>query len=123
MDPEVPTEARPPSLVRPYALTGGRTAAVVDVPIEATLDVLPSARQRSWPAAELSGRIVALCAEPQSVAEVSARLDLPLGVVRVLVADLVSAGHLLPRTTISAHTSPDERRALIERTLSGLRAL
>lgn len=123
MGPEDSTPARPASLVRPYAFTGGRTAAVVDVPIEATLDLLPPARQRTWPAGDVSGRIVALCAEPQSVAEVSARLDLPLGVVRVLVADLVSAGHLRPRTTISAHTSPDERRALIERTLSGLRAL
>ena len=42
---------------------------------------------------------------------------------RVLLGDLITAGHLKTRATISENTTTDERRELIERTLSGLRAL
>ena len=121
------TDERPettgPRQVRPYALTSGRTESVVDLPIEATLEVLPSARTATWPEGDLSGRILELCATSPSVAEVSAKLNLPLGVARVLLGDLVTAGHLKTRATISDNTTTDERRELIERTLSGLRAL
>ena len=112
-----------PRLVRPYALTHGRTEAKVDLPIEATLEVLPSAKSATWPEGDLSGRIVELCATNPSVAEVSAKLHIPLGVARVLLGDLITAGHMKTRATISENTTTDERRALIERTLSGLRAL
>jgi hypothetical protein len=116
-------ESPGPRLVRPYALTSGRTESVVDLPIEATLEVLPSARTATWPEGDLSGRIVELCRASQSVAEVSAKLHIPLGVARVLLGDLITAGHLKTRATISENTTTDERRELIERTLSGLRAL
>ena len=112
-----------PRLVRPYALTSGRTESVVDLPIEATFEVQPSGRSTTWPEGDLSGRIIELCAATESVAEVSAKLHIPLGVARVLLGDLVTAGHLKTRTTISENTTSDERRELIERTLSGLRAL
>jgi hypothetical protein len=96
---------------------------VVDLPIEATFEVLPSARSATWPEGDPSGRIIELCAAFPSVAEISAKVHVPLGVARVLLGDLVSAGHLKTRATISGNTTADERRALIERTLSGLRAL
>ena len=53
----------------------------------------------------------------------SAKLSVPLGVTRVLLGDLISAGHLKTQATISESSTTDERRDLIERTLSGLRAL
>ena len=123
MAPDVREESVGPRLVRPYALTSGRTESVVDLPIEATLEVLPSGREATWPEGDLKGRIIELCADTESVAEVSAKLHVPLGVARVLLGDLVTAGHLKTRTTISENTTSDERRELIERTLSGLRAL
>jgi hypothetical protein len=123
MSPDAREETGGPRLVRPYALTSGRTESVVDLPIEATLEVLPSGREKTWPEGDLSGRIIELCGSSQSVAEVSAKLAIPLGVARVLIGDLVSAGHLRTRATISVNTTNDERRELIERTLSGLRAL
>ena len=123
MAPDERLESTGPRLVRPYALTSGRTESVVDLPIEATLEVLPSAHTATWPEGDLSGRIIELCAASQSVAEVSAKLHIPLGVARVLLGDLISAGHLKTRATISENTTTDERRELIERTLSGLRAL
>jgi len=57
------------------------------------------------------------------VAEIAARLSLPVGVARVLIGDLVAAGHLRVRTTLSEQSTADERRELIGRTLRGLRAL
>jgi hypothetical protein len=123
MTTEQREEPAAPRLVRPYALTSGRTEAAVDLPIEATLEVQPSARSATWPEGDLSGQIIELCAASTSVAEVSAKLNIPLGVARVLLGDLISAGHLKTRTTISENTTTDERRELIERTLSGLRAL
>ena len=116
-------ESAGPRLVRPYALTSGRTESVVDLAIEATLEVQPSGRTATWPEGDLAGRIIELCGASQSVAEVSAKLHIPLGVARVLIGDLVTAGHLKTRATISENTTSDERRELIERTLSGLRAL
>lgn len=123
MAPDAGEEPGGPRLVRPYALTSGRTESVVRLPIEATLEVLPAAREMTWPEGDLSGRIIELCAAAPSVAEISAAIHVPLGVARVLIGDLVSSGALRTRTTISTDTTTDERRALIERTLSGLRAL
>ena len=123
MSPDAREESSGPRLVRPYALTSGRTESVVDLPIEATLEVQPSGRRATWPEGDLSGQILDLCAAKESVAEVSAKMHIPLGVARVLLGDLVTAGHLKTRTTISENTTSDERRELIERTLSGLRAL
>jgi hypothetical protein len=115
--------SRGPNLVRPYALTAGRTESVVELAIEATVELQPSARKKSWPAGQMQSRIIEICESPQSVAEVSAKLSIPLGVTRVLIGDLISEGHLRPRATLTESASTDERRDLIERTLSGLRAL
>ncbi|BAW04065.1 conserved hypothetical protein [Nocardia seriolae] len=64
-----------------------------------------------------------LCRESPSVAEVAARLGIPLGVARVLVADLIDAGHVRVSATLKDDSSDDERRELIERVLSGLRRI
>lgn len=111
------------NLVRPYTLTSGRTDTDVDLPLEAPVQTLQSALFHRWPRNDTRGRIVALCVKSPSVAEISARLDLPLGVVRVLVGDLVTSGYLRIRPTLDDHSTRGERRELIGRTLRGLRAL
>ncbi len=111
------------NLVRPYTLTAGRTETDVDLPVEAPIRALPSAERNHWPSGDMRGRICSLCADSPSVAEISALLDLPLGVARVLVGDLVTAGYLRVQTTLTDCSTPDERRDLIGRTLRGLRAL
>lgn len=110
-------------LVRPYTLTAGRTHTDVDLPLEAPVQALRPAQSNRWPPSDPRGRIVALCTASPSVAEISARLDLPLGVARVLVGDLVTSGYLRVRATLSDRSTRDERRELIGRTLRGLRAL
>ena len=111
------------SLVRPYTLTAGRTDTTVDLPLEAPLQTLQSALFHQWPPNDVRGKIVQLCVDHPSVAEVSSRLDLPLGVARVLVGDLVTSGYLQVQATLTERSTRDERRELIGRTLRGLRAL
>jgi hypothetical protein len=111
------------SLVRPYTLTAGRTKASVELPLEAPVQTLQSALYHRWPPNDVRGRIVQLCVKSPSVAEISARLDLPLGVTRVLVGDLVTSGYLRVNRTLTDDSTRDERRELIGRTLRGLRAL
>lgn len=104
--------------VRPYTITAGRTRATVDLPMEATL-----VRQRGGSELELSAgaqRILATC-DTRSVAEVSALVSMPIGVVRVLLSDLVEQGFVQVQATITESSSQDERIELIERTLRGLR--
>ncbi|WP_072802664.1 DUF742 domain-containing protein [Rhodococcoides yunnanense] len=110
-------------MVRPYTLTAGRTRSVVYLPLEAPVHTATSMMPATWPPSDIRARIVALCAEGPSVAEISARLTLPLGVARVLVGDLVESGTLRVSETLDDDATADERRELIGRTLRGLRAL
>lgn len=111
------------SLVRPYMLTAGRTDTTVALPLEAPVRTLESALFHRWPPNDMRGRIIQLCTKNPSVAEISALLDVPLGVARVLVGDLVTSGYLQVHATLSEDSTHDERRELIGRTLRGLRAL
>lgn len=112
--------ATAPRLVRSYTLTAGRTRASVDLPLEATL-------RRQGFVDDGGGetprqRILRIC-DTRSVAEVSALVSMPIGVVRVLLGDLVQEGRVRVQATLNAASSSGERRDLIERTLRGLRAL
>jgi hypothetical protein len=79
-----------------------------------------------WPVVPLAGlapelkAIVALCVQPMSVAEISARLRLHLGVTRILVGDLRAAGHLDVHTLDVADPLNPET---IMRVIRGLRAI
>ena len=121
--PESSPSTNEPRLVRPYPLTAGRTNSAVDIPLEAPLEVLPAARTRQWRSNDLRGEIVARCAARPSVAEIAAGCNLPLGVARVLVGDLVAEGLVRVMPTLTDRSTTDERRELIGRTLRGLRAL
>jgi hypothetical protein len=107
-------------IVRPYTITAGRTRSKVDLPMEARLGLDPSAHEREW-GSDLQGRIVEVC-DQKSVAEVSAAVSMPIGVVRVLLGDLVEQGYVGVQATLNDSSSRDERLDLIERTLRGLRA-
>ena len=111
------------SLVRPYAVTRGRTEPRRDIPIEAVLVASQAAVQEARFAGYDKYRIAVLCEpKPQSLAELSALTRLPLGVARVLVADMVADG-LLSLHSAAPRKSFTERMDLLERVLSGLRKL
>ena len=121
--PDMPVLANEPKLVRPYTLTAGRTNSSVVLPLEASIEALESASSQQWLPNDVRGEIVQLCGTRPSVADIAARLSLPLGVARVLVGDLVTAGHLRVLHTLDDGSTLEERRELIGRTLRGLRAL
>jgi Protein of unknown function (DUF742) len=79
--------------VRPYLMTGGRTTADRGrVAMETVVVVSPTGNPAT--ARFERARILQICREPRSVAEVSALLRVPLGVAQVLVADLITDGML-----------------------------
>jgi len=112
-----------PSLVRPYALTAGRTSTGVHLPLEAPIHTRDDAPRPCWPGGDVRTMIVALGVARPSVAEIAAKLAIPLGVARVLIGDLVTQGYLQVHATLGDQTSIEERRDLMRRTLRGLRAL
>jgi hypothetical protein len=109
--------------VRPYALTGGRTRPDVDLPIETIVRATPRGLSSASRLPSECRRITTMCASPLSIAELSAHLRLPLGVVRVLVGDLVGEGLLNSHVSDAARKGERPDVSLLERVLDGLQAL
>jgi Protein of unknown function (DUF742) len=105
--------------VRPYAMTGGRTRPTHDdLEIEALVSTT-SVGERTPKLTVEQRAIAALCHNLLSIAEVSARLHLPLGVIRVLVGDMADEHLVMIYRPAHAGDRPD--LALLERVLYGLR--
>jgi hypothetical protein len=106
--------------LRPFLLTAGRVAVDASITIE-TQVISTDLGRASVATLDFERRdIVALCHDPLAVAEIAATLTLHLGVVRVLVGDLSTEGHLavyLP----NAAASHDVDTLL--RVIRGLRAI
>jgi hypothetical protein len=128
--PAVRYEPQPPAVVddpgpgehttalRPFVLTSGR----VDGPdpaiqMETQVTTHPGAVPARLPPEKRA--IVSLCVEPMSVAEISARLRLHLGVTRILVGDLRAAGQLDVHVLDNDFPDPET----IMRVIRGLRAI
>ena len=109
-------------VVRPYAVTKGRTApsggawfGLIDIVVgtgeQTSRDFRPGPEQR---------RMLRLCRRPVSVVDLTSELDLPLGVMRVLLGDLAEAG--MVRIIPAQHQrEPDQR--LLRKMLDGLESL
>jgi hypothetical protein len=105
--------------VRPYAMTGGRTRPTHDdLEIEALVSTTSVGDQTPRLTVEQRA-IAALCHHLLSIAEVSAQLHLPLGVIRVLVGDMADEHLVIVYRPAHAGDRPDA--ALLERVLYGLR--
>ena len=119
-DDEVVEEAR---TVRPYALTKGRTrSGRGDLPMEALVrGVAGGTDPTSTPERR---RIIELStASILSVAELSAHLSLPLGVVRVLVGDLADEGLAVVHTGSPSAAPAATNLKVLESVLNGISAL
>jgi hypothetical protein len=109
-------------VVRPYAMTRGRTQPVrgdFDLISLVTATVTAATPDVGLEPEHLS--IIRLCQRPLSVAELAAFLDLPLGTIRVMLGDLLDRRLVLVREPYPAGTLPDV--AIIEAAINGLRAL
>ncbi|MEW9547689.1 DUF742 domain-containing protein [Nonomuraea sp. NPDC050783] len=112
---------RKSSLVRPYAVTGGRTAPRMKFAMEALVSSVTSEYQDISLLSPEYQAIIQLTRNVRSVAEISALLRQPLGVVRVLIADMASEGLIRVHQPALDAGKPDLN--LLERVLSGLRRL
>ncbi|MFI8219013.1 DUF742 domain-containing protein [Streptomyces sp. NPDC085932] len=118
------SEAGP--LVRPYAMTGGRTrpgptGVRFDLIALVTLDPGGPGVDDA-PLGPEHRTLIDLCrTETQSVAELAAGADLPVGVVRVLLGDLLELGCVIVSRPVPPAQLPDER--ILREVIEGLRAL
>jgi hypothetical protein len=119
--PSAPRQRKPSSLVRPYAVTGGRTAPRMKFAMEALVSSVTSEYQDISLLSPEYQAIIQLTRNVRSVAEISALLRQPLGVVRVLIADMASEGLIRVHQPSLDAGKPDLN--LLERVLSGLRRL
>jgi DNA-directed RNA polymerase specialized sigma24 family protein len=109
-------------VVRPYTMTGGRAR-----PITGGLSLLTYVEALYAPEADLlhlqpeHRTILQMTRRALSVAEVAARLDLPVGVVRVLIGDLLQASLVSTFDSDSTVNPPDEN--ILQAVIDGLRAL
>lgn len=110
--------------VRPYTLTGGRTRTSEGVlPLEALVRALVPVPPTGTVAVERR-RILELTGERiLSIAELSAYLHLPLGVIRVLVGDLSADGLVAVHGATRMSSAPAHDLEVLECVLNGISAL
>ncbi|MDR1440945.1 MAG: DUF742 domain-containing protein [Bifidobacteriaceae bacterium] len=90
--------------VRPFVVTGGRTQGSTDTRLESILEVASQqwvAEKGKSLSPEEAAIVRQIATTYLTVAEVSAHLKLPVGVVKVLVSDLAEAGVLLVHDTMA----------------------
>ena len=110
-------------VARPYTVTGGRTRPRG----ETYFDLIDVVARSSTPADDFVAfspertRILDLCRNEVTVADLASAIGLPVGVVRVLLADLVHEG--LIRVARPATRGRMTDRHLLRQVLDGLNAL
>jgi hypothetical protein len=96
-------------VVRPYAVTRGRTRSQgrqLDL-VAVVVGAAPSRMDRRWLEPEHL-RVLSRCRQPVTVADLASDLDLPLGVVRVLIGDLTDKGLARVSTPAPSEFARDE---------------
>ncbi|MFI8232813.1 DUF742 domain-containing protein [Streptomyces sp. NPDC085900] len=121
--PDGPEPVGPAPAVRPFLVTAGRVAPTASgrpVPVEtqvvATAEGLAELDDLTFEQHD----IVAACRQPQSVAELAARLRLHLNVVRILTEDLRAAGLLVVHVP---DTGVIHDASVLRRVIDALRAI
>jgi hypothetical protein len=107
-------------VVRPYAVTKGRTQSATAfglIDVVMTTGKRPSEQFRPGPEHR---RILGVCRRPVPVVDLTSEIDLPLGVVRVLLGDLAEDGML---RIVSAQRQPVSDHRLLKMVLDGLESL
>jgi hypothetical protein len=111
-------------VVRPYAVTGGRTepdGEVLDLIAVVVATGLPAAAPDAGRTSPEHRRILGRCEQQITLADLAADTALPVGVVRVLIADLTLQGAV----TVVRQQPTDQRseKNVLQEILDGLRAL
>ncbi len=109
-------------IVRPYAVTKGRTTSGSGTQF-GLIDVVAATGE--WPQPHFRPgpehrRIMELCRSPKPVIDLASETDLPVGVVRVLLGDLIDEGLL---RVLPAQRKPQTDQRLLRMVLDGLQSL
>jgi hypothetical protein len=107
-------------LVRPYAMTRGRTSSSQQADLEMITLVVavgPITRSQAQSLEPECLQILTICQHPTSVAEISADLGLPLSVVKILIGDLIDRQLVMFRSAVT----PDIQ--VLQAVINGIRRL
>lgn len=108
-------------LVRPFTVTRGRTkGSRSDLNM---ITMLVAAPGQPEPRDPEHVDIVQLCRHPMSVAEIAAKLNLPLAVVKILIGDLIQGGLLLFSSPLSTLETEVPDMNVLRAVLDGIRRL
>jgi Protein of unknown function (DUF742) len=116
-------DAQAGPVVRPYALTQGRTrhsGAAFD--LVATVTAFPAGVADFTAMAPEHIAVLQLSRSPTTVVDIASDVDLPLGVVRILLADLRELGLVAISAPVSTKPRQVDKNTLRE-VLHGLRGL
>jgi hypothetical protein len=110
-------------VVRPYAVTGGRTESADGETLDLVTVVMAirGMDEDDDDRTPEHRRILTLCARQATVADIAAAMLLPVGVIRVLLGDLIMAGSVRVVRQRPAGQRPDNN--VLQEILNGLRAL
>jgi hypothetical protein len=110
-------------IVRPYAVTKGRTApasgsyvGLIDVVTAVANPQLPAGTRLS----REHRRLLSHCRQPITVVDLASDIDLPVGVVRVLLSDLSQYGTL---RVVAPPWGPEPNERLLRNVLDALQTL
>lgn len=105
-------------LVRPYLVTQGRTRSRgAQLRFETLVTTSAVGRQVMGQQLFEQRQVLSHCSGPMSIAEVASKIDVPVGVARVLVGDLVADGLL------DVTDAPTTDAQLVRRLIDGVRSL
>jgi Protein of unknown function (DUF742) len=120
---EAPVSPADVPVVRAFMMTNGRTASSGEsLPFESMVSLSPAGLHRKPELLFEQAKIAALTDDDQtmSIAEVSAKLRIPLGTAQVLCGDMVNEGLLeVHKAAVNAGTDV----SLLTRLINGVRAL
>jgi hypothetical protein len=107
-------------VARPYTVTGGRTRARGERQFDLIDIVVATGAEpgRAFFPGPEHGHILSLCQRPTAVADLTAAVGLPLGLVRVLLGDLLYEDLI----SVSRQAQRTDRQ-LLQRVLDHLKAL
>jgi hypothetical protein len=110
-------------VARPYMLTGGRTRPRGRTRIDLIDYIVRTGKSsEDYLVTPERVQILKLCQRPITVADLAAATKIPLGLVRVLLADLISDGLVSVRPQAPA-AGPVTNTGLLQKVLNGLQAL
>ena len=110
------------AVVRPYALTRGRTRPTGGkLDLIALITAVRGVHVSEFGLGPEHRALLRICRRPTSVADLAADLDLPVGVIRILLGDLRERGLVSVHNPIPAARLPDRR--ILQEVVDGLRRL